>query len=41
MDWVATSFFSYVVAVPLTVMVEMPVQRVVTSLLASRVTKQA
>ncbi|XP_050552811.1 O-acyltransferase like protein-like isoform X1 [Spodoptera frugiperda] len=40
-DWVATSFFSYVVAVPLTVMVEMPVQRVVTSLLASRVTKQA
>nr|CAB3511244.1 unnamed protein product [Spodoptera littoralis] len=40
-DSVATSFCSYMVAVPLTIMVEMPVQRVVTSLIVNRVTKQS
>lgn len=40
-DAVATSFCSYMVAVPLTIMVEMPVQRVVTSLIVNRVTKQS
>ncbi|CAH0696510.1 unnamed protein product [Spodoptera exigua] len=40
-DCVATSFCSYMVAVPLTIMVEMPVQRVVTALLIQRATKQS
>ncbi|CAH0595007.1 unnamed protein product [Chrysodeixis includens] len=33
MDWLATSCFSYALAIPLTVMVEMPAQRFVTALM--------
>ncbi|XP_075983845.1 nose resistant to fluoxetine protein 6-like [Anticarsia gemmatalis] len=33
-DWIATGWFSYVVAIPLTIMVEMPVQRFITALLS-------